>query len=127
MTTAANRLLLVDDEEAIVFAFSQLLKAPNLQIDTATSLQDAVNHLKNNNYSAVIADLRLSGSTNLEGYDVIREARATQADCIIIIVTAYGGEDTAKTVSQLGADYYFEKPVSPKTIKDLLKSKAVYP
>jgi len=37
-----------------------------------------------------------------------------------MVVTAYGGDDIKKTIHDLGADYYFEKPVSPQKIKEVL-------
>ena len=126
MNTTPRRVLLVDDEEAILFAFAQLLKAQDVQIDIASNMQDAITLLEKNDYLAVVADLRLSGSSDLEGYQVVRKARESNPASIIIVVTAYGGEETQQKVMDLGADYYFEKPVSPNAIKELLQSKAVY-
>jgi DNA-binding response OmpR family regulator len=115
-----HRILIVDDEPTILFAFSQYLKSPTVIIETASTFDEAVDVLKRQIFGAVIADLRLTGTTNIEGYEVIRQARRLQPSSKIMVVTAYGGDDIKKTIHELGADYYFEKPVSPQKIKEVL-------
>jgi DNA-binding response OmpR family regulator len=115
-----HRVLFIDDEASILFAFSQYLKSPTIIIETASTLEEAADLLKQRAYGAVIADLRLTGTTNIEGYEVVRQARRLQPSCKIVVVTAYGGDDIKKTVHELGADYYFEKPISPQKIKEVL-------
>jgi DNA-binding response OmpR family regulator len=115
-----HRILIVDDEPTILFAFSQYLKSPTVIIETASTFDEAVDVLKRQIFGAVIADLRLTGTTNIEGYEVIRQARRLQPSSKIMVVTAYGGDDIKKTIHDLGADYYFEKPVSPQKIKEVL-------
>jgi DNA-binding response OmpR family regulator len=115
-----HRILIVDDEPTILFAFSQYLKSPTVIIETASTFEEAVDMLKRQTFGAVIADLRLTGTTNIEGYEVIRQARRLQPSSKIMVVTAYGGDDIKKTIHDLGADYYFEKPVSPQKIKEVL-------
>jgi DNA-binding response OmpR family regulator len=115
-----HRILIVDDEPTILFAFSQYLKSPTVIIETASTFEEAVDVLKRQTFGAVIADLRLTGTTNIEGYEVISQARRLQPSSKIMVVTAYGGDDIKKTIHDLGADYYFEKPVSPQKIKEVL-------
>jgi DNA-binding response OmpR family regulator len=121
-----HHILIVDDEPAILFAFSQFLKSPTIVIETASTLEDAVDVLKLRQFDAVVADLRLTGTANIEGYEVVRSVKLFQDACTIIVVTAYGGDGIKNTVFQLGADFYFEKPVSPQKIKDTLKQRGIY-
>jgi DNA-binding response OmpR family regulator len=121
-----HRVLIVDDETAILFAFSQYFKSPTIIIETASTLEEAADLLKQHAYGAVIADLRLTGTTNIEGYEVVRQARLLQPSCKIVVVTAYGGDDIKKTVNDLGADLYFEKPVSPQKLKEVLKQYGIF-
>jgi DNA-binding response OmpR family regulator len=120
-----ERILLVDDEEAILFAFKKVLSAPSVTVDTAQTLKEALSLIQLKSYSAVIADLRLTGAEAIEGFEVIREAKRMQTDCKVIVVTAYGGNGTQEKVVQLGADCYFEKPVSPQKVKEMLQSKGI--
>jgi DNA-binding response OmpR family regulator len=121
-----KRVLLVDDEEAILFAFRQMLKAASVEIDTASTLDDSKRLLMEKNYHAVIADLRLTGANNIEGFEVVKAARTLRPKAVIIVVTAYGGDETKQRVFDLGADFYLEKPVSPLRIKEILSHSGVY-
>jgi len=120
-----HHILIVDDEPAILFAFSQFLKSPFVGVDKASTLEEAIDLVKEHRYDAVIADLRLSGTTNIEGYEVVKTVKRLQPTCIVIVATAYGGEEIQKTVDRLGVDFYFEKPVSPQKIKDTLKERGI--
>jgi CheY-like chemotaxis protein len=122
---ASARILLVDDEEAILFAFGEMLRTPQMVVDVAASLDEARQMLEQHSYQAVVADLRLSGSTNVEGYEVIRMTKRLQPQCKVIVITAYGGDDIKARVFALGADSYLEKPVSPTVVAVLLKTMLV--
>jgi DNA-binding NtrC family response regulator len=121
-----RRILLVDDESSILFAFSQYLKAPGLEIDTAETSEAALCFIAKNDYRAVVVDLRLTGATTLEGFEIIRRVKELRPGCVVITVTAYGGPEIIENLQRLGSDFYFEKPVSPKVIKDVLTRKGVY-
>ena len=123
---ASRRILLVDDEAAILFAFSQFLGAPGITIDTAETVDKAVGFITANDYCAAVVDLRLTGATTMEGCDIIRLIKERRPSTTVVVVTAYGGEDIRETVVRLGADFYFEKPVSPKVIRETLKNRGVY-
>ena len=127
MAERKRKILLVEDEDAILFAFKRVLSGPAITVDTAQTLDEAKGQLAQSSYQAVIADLRLSGATVTEGFEVIKETRRTQKDCRIIVVTAYGKSNTRETVFELGADFYLEKPVSPQKVKEVLQSMGVFP
>ncbi len=127
MVNSTNKILLVEDEDAILFAFKKILSIPSVSVDTAQSLDEARAHLESSEYDAVIADLRLSDATTIEGFDVIRATRRLQTRCTIIILTAYGKSDTREKVFELGANYYLEKPVSPQVIKEMLQNLNIMP
>jgi CheY-like chemotaxis protein len=121
-----QRILLVDDEEAILFAFSRVLRAPSVQLDTAQSAEEAVGMLGCATYGAVVADLRLAGMDDKEGLEVVRHAKAMQPKIYVIVITAYGGTQIRSEVFAAGADCYMEKPVSPQKIRDELQAHGVY-
>ncbi|MBD3346678.1 MAG: response regulator [Chitinivibrionales bacterium] len=122
LSNGSKHLLLVDDEEAIIFALTRILDRPGVKIDSAGSLHDAEKLLHENEYDAVIADMRLSGSGNMEGFQVVDYTRKHQDNCKILVITAYGDNSIREKVFKLGADIYLEKPVSPKKISDILES-----
>jgi DNA-binding NtrC family response regulator len=121
-----KRILLVDDEPAIIFAFGKVLKADEVEVDTAGSAEGAVELLNRNHYEALVVDLRLTGVDDMDGLGVVSEASSVQSDCKIVVMTAYGGEDIRNQVFTRGADYYMEKPVSASRIKEALRDMGVY-
>ncbi len=71
-----KRILVVDDEEAILLAFRKLLSRPNVEVDTCECIEDAKRNLDSIYYDAVIADLRLSGTLGQEGFEIISHIRS---------------------------------------------------
>ena len=120
-----NHLLLVDDEPAILMAFKKLLQNSETSVDTAENIECAKELLDERAYDAVIADLRLSGFAGEEGLEIIRYVKERHPETQIILITAYGNQDVMKNACNLGAAFYFEKPVSANIIKKALKSLGV--
>jgi two-component system response regulator PilR (NtrC family) len=120
-----QHLLLVDDEPAILIAFKKLLQGPEVAVDTAESIEYARALMDEQLYDAVIADLRLSGFSGEEGLDIIRYVKNRHPETRVVLITAYGNQDLMNKAYNLGAAFYFEKPVSAGVIKDALKSLGV--
>ena len=65
-----KRILLADDEESLLLAYQKLLYAPGITIDSIQSVADAQKMLENF-YDAVIVDLRLAGTMEMDGLQII--------------------------------------------------------
>jgi DNA-binding response OmpR family regulator len=97
-----RRILLVDDELAILLTLRAILEMNGFQVDTAASSKEAQTKLKSNVYEMVITDMRME--TETAGYDVIRAARQTPYDPATALLTAYphlGNEWKSKGVHSL--------------------------
>jgi DNA-binding response OmpR family regulator len=121
-----KRLLLVDDEEVILFGFGQVLAEPGLQIDTARTAEEAKALVRENSYHAAVLDMRLSDSTEMEGLELTAFIRSHQKDCRVIVLTAYGDDTVRLKALDAGADLFLEKPVGPAQIKTNLRALGVY-
>jgi DNA-binding NtrC family response regulator len=117
-----QRILIVDDEKAILITFKKLLKSPNIEVDTAETIEDAQTLLKKNIYDAVIVDLRLSDTDEEEGLELIKSIKQRYPQTNVIPVTGYGSTAVMEKAYALGAVFYFEKPVSSEILKIVLKS-----
>jgi len=120
-----KNVLVVDDETTILLAFKRLLKTPGVDVDTAESMEDVKILLIDKNYDAVIADLRLSGISGEEGLEVIRYVKERNPETKVILITAFGNQDVMNRAYDLGAAFYFEKPVSTNVIKDALRNMGI--
>lgn len=103
-------MLVVDDERVITFALKSYFSGHGFDVDTASESEEALALLTHNEYDVVIADLRLTGTTEEEGLDVIRLARARSSSTSIILLTAYRTGSLSERASALGADILLQKP-----------------
>ena len=121
----SQRILIVDDEAAILLAFKKLLQTKEITVDAAETMGEAENFLCKNFYDAAIVDLRLTGVTGEEGLEIIKYIKEYSAQTHVILVTGYGSPKVMEKAQALGAAFYFEKPVSGDTLRNALKSLGV--
>jgi DNA-binding response OmpR family regulator len=122
-----KRILLVEDEVAVTFAYRKVLQSSHVVVDVAGDLEGALALVKSNTYDAAIVDLRLSGADTLHGLTIVKTVRDLQKECAIIVVTAYGDGETRRAAHASGAHRYLEKPVSISELQELLVELGAYP
>src|SRR5688572_3579258 len=69
-------LLIVDDEEPILFAMREYFESVGFEVDCAARLEEAETLLASRHHSALIADLRLTTAGRSEGLALVAHARA---------------------------------------------------
>jgi len=114
-------VLVVDDEPAVLFAYSKLIERSGMSVDICANLEDAIRQIRAKQYLAVIADMRLEGSDNMDGLEVLRIVQKERPLTKTILATGYGDSEIEKQASDLGASYYFKKPVNPSDILRALR------
>ncbi|MGN6693970.1 MAG: response regulator transcription factor [Aquihabitans sp.] len=107
-TPPAARILVVDDERAILRALSAALEARGYRADLAMDGQSAVAQAASAAPDLVILDL---GLPDIDGIEVCRRIR-TWSEVPIIVLTAEGSDDAKVTALDEGADDYVTKPFS---------------
>lgn len=117
-----KRVLLVDDEVAVLFAYRKCLRRIGCKVDTVETKKEAEILLDKHKYDVAILDLRLSSSDGEEGIELISYARECQPEVKLIMITAYGSEEVKDKAYQHGADLYLEKPVSIELIRKIIES-----
>lgn len=120
--TETHRVLIVDDEPAICFAYRKLLESERFGFDICEHVEAGIAHLSTTDYFAVISDVRFAGSDNEDGVYFMSVVRKAQPQAKVILVTGYGSNELKKTADELGAYRYFEKPVNPSMILSLLRT-----
>ena len=121
-TGVLRRVLVVDDEEAVLFAYRELLTEEGLTVDVCRTLEEVIALMGTHEYSVLITDLRLAGTDNLDGISVLRCARGLQPKTKRILVTGHGSSEIQRTAMAEGASAYFEKPVQPSVILETLRA-----
>jgi DNA-binding response OmpR family regulator len=110
-----RRILLVDDELAILLTLRTILEMNGFEVDTASSGKEAVTKLRNGGrYHMVITDLKMESESS--GYEVIRSAKRSASNPAVAILTAFPSLGTSWKTE--GADSMLVKPMNTE---DLLR------
>ena len=104
------RLLVVDDEEAILSAIREYFKPLGYDVDCARELEEAEALLAHIRYALVIADVRLTGVHGNEGLELIRFIRERSPWTRIIVLTGYGSTEIEMEAIGRGVDAFLQKP-----------------
>jgi DNA-binding NtrC family response regulator len=102
-----GRILIVDDEKAILIALRGLFGKEGYEVDTASSGEEAVRKIEGGRFHVVVTDLSMDGIT---GMQVLERARAIDPDLAVVMITAHGSEKAAVQAMKLGATDYLPKP-----------------
>jgi DNA-binding response OmpR family regulator len=103
-----RRILLADDELAILLTLKAILEMNGFEVETAASAKEAEQKLAAGHFEMVITDMRME--TETAGYDVIRAARKQSYDPATAILTAYPSLGT--DWKNHGAQSLLVKPVN---------------
>jgi two-component system response regulator PilR (NtrC family) len=112
-------LLVVDDEPDLRTLYELTLLREGYDVETAGSVEEALLHLKDRIYSAVITDMRLPDGT---GLDVLHWLEAGGRREKAIVITAYGSAENAVEALKAGAYDYLTKPVDLKQFRAVVAS-----
>ena len=117
-----RKILLVDDEVAILLTLKAVLEISGFQVDTAASGKEARLKLKKSEYAMVITDMRMESDE--AGRDVVCAAKSATYQPAIALLTAFPVAD--EDWQEMGADNMLVKPmqiqVLLKQIDQLLQS-----
>jgi DNA-binding response OmpR family regulator len=117
-----KRLLIVEDEPAILFALKLFFGRQGFSVDTARTREEAEELLALEPYDVVIADLRLGGSSSTEGLEIISEVHRTAPETKVILLTAYGSSEVELEARQRGAHALLHKPQPLPAIAQVVSS-----
>ncbi len=103
-----TRILVIDDEESVCWAFKQLLSAEGYDVDTAPSAEEGLAKAKKREPNLVVLDVRLPG---MDGLTALKEFRVSFPNSPVIVITAHGTTQTAIEAIRKGAVDYLLKPI----------------
>jgi two-component system KDP operon response regulator KdpE len=105
---SGSRVLVVDDEHAIVRALTAALEARGHVVDSARTGTDALERAATTSPDVILLDL---GLPDIDGIEVCRRIRAW-SDVPIVVLTAEGSDEMKVRALDEGADDYVTKPFS---------------
>ncbi|OMF81334.1 response regulator transcription factor [Paenibacillus peoriae] len=113
-----NRILLVEDDDNLVFGIEYTLTSEGYDVVLAGSLEEARKALKTDDVDLILLDINLPDGS---GYDLCREIRAL-SQVPIIFLTALDEETNVVAGLDLGADDYMTKPLRTKELLSRMKA-----
>ena len=117
-----RRILLVDDEVAVLLTMKAILEISGFEVDTAASGREGKSKLHTREYQMVITDMRMENDE--AGVEVIQAARAADYHPAVALLTAFPVAD--EDWQEMGADKMLVKPMHVRIlleqIENLLKS-----
>jgi two-component system, OmpR family, phosphate regulon sensor histidine kinase PhoR len=104
------RILLVDDDEALLEALPAALRIrmDNIEIDTAESAFDALERIREVDYDAVVTDIKMPGK---DGLELLTEAKELSPGTPVLLITGHGEHDLAVRALRGGAYDFVQKPI----------------
>ena len=112
-------ILLVDDEQSIIQLSQMYLVREGFRIASVMDGEAALEAVERLHPSLVVLDVMLP---KLDGFEVCRRLRASQAETAILMLTARD-EDIDKILGlEMGADDYLTKPFNPRELVARVKA-----
>lgn len=110
-------LLLVDDQQANLFALETLLGKDEYDIVRASSGPEALRRILEQDFALVLLDVLMPGMDGFETAELIRKRRQSRHTPIIFITATSSNESHVGQGYSLGAVDYIYKPIIPEILK----------
>jgi len=115
----AKCILIVDDDEMVCIALSELLKPEGYEIDSVGSGKEALNQINEKKYDLLVLDIIMPEMDGLGLCRKIRE-REDYSETPIIFLTAKSREEDRVMGMDAGANLFLSKPISPDKLLGLI-------
>jgi DNA-binding response OmpR family regulator len=115
-----KRILIVDDDEAILESLKAILELKGYKIDTAKTGQEAIEKSKANFYNLALLDIKLP---DMEGTDLLVKMHGSEPKMMKVMLTGFPSLENAVRALNLGADAYLMKPINPKELLKVIEEK----
>ena len=112
------KLLIVEDDKAIVKSISEFLTGEGFVVDAAGGQREAIEKLETQQYDLALLDLSLADGN---GYSVCSYIKSN-GDMPVIFLTATDDEYSVVAGLDMGADDYMTKPVRPRELVSRIRS-----
>ncbi len=111
-----EKILVVDDEAAILMLFETAFTRYGYQVITTESANEALSLLKNEKIMVMFLDLNMP---EMDGVKLCREIRKDHPMSIIFAITGHPSLFELADCRDAGFDDYFKKPVDLATLKTI--------
>ncbi len=108
-----KKILVTDDEKAILMLFEKAFSRKGFEVRTASSAKEALALLENEEISVMFLDLNMP---EMDGLELCRQIKKDRPMSIIFAITGYASMFELVKCRDVGFDDYFKKPVDLKKL-----------
>ena len=107
-----NKILIVDDDRDVLLAARLFLKQHADRVDTEADPNQIPHRLQNESYDAILLDMNFArdATSGKEGFHWLSRILDIDPAAVVILITAYGGVETAVQAIKEGATDFVLKP-----------------
>jgi DNA-binding response OmpR family regulator len=120
---AVHRVLLVDDDSAVLAMMSQGLERKGFEVAAASSVTEALRRIATESFDVLITDLHMPNPG--DGFTVVSAMRHSQPKALTMLVSGYPDVQSAMAAILLEADEIVVKPFEIGRFIDLVREKVV--
>ena len=115
-----RRILIVDDEQAVLLTLRDYFVELKLEVDCASGLDEARSKLSRNRYDAVLTDIQLSRMGDTDGLSLADFVTERCPGTPLVVLTAYGSHRVEREARRRGASFFLHKPVRLEDIGQIV-------
>ncbi|HEX3203251.1 MAG TPA: response regulator [Nitrospiraceae bacterium] len=106
----ATRVLIVDDDPALLHALPETVKTRmrEVAVETSDTAPEALKRISETDYDAIITDIKMPG---MDGLALLGEIRTLRPDTPTLLITGHGEHELAVQALRGGAYDFIQKPI----------------
>jgi ActR/RegA family two-component response regulator len=122
---AVPRVLIVEDDEAVLMMLREGLQRDGFEVVTASNVRDALRHIAREKFDVLLSDLHLPLAG--DGFTLVSAMRHTHPDALTVVLSGYPALEEAMAAILSQADEIFTKPVRIGPLKELIRDRLTNP
>lgn len=107
MVMRGEKVLVVDDDPAVIDTIQEILSRLGLQVSTAYRGLEALDSVRRGFFDLLLVDLKLP---DMDGLEVVRQVRDLSPQTSFIMVTGFPSLESAARAVELNISSYLDKP-----------------
>jgi ActR/RegA family two-component response regulator len=118
---APAKLLLVDDDETILFTLDIILRKHGFDVTIAATVTEALKHISSEVFDVLLSDLHMPGAG--DGLTVVSAMRHANPKAVTILLSSFPHMDAATQAILLQTDEILVKPMDVNMLVDAIKQR----
>jgi len=108
-----KRILVIDDDPTVRQSCERILAEGGYEVETVGSGKEGLVRTRRDCFDCALVDLKMP---DIDGMEIVREARRNRNHICLLIVTGYGEVHSAAEAMRLGVGDYICKPFTPEEL-----------